>query len=125
VALVLVEHGLELRPLHPPIIAGPANLKRVDECSSFGAAQAGHTLSMDSPVITRSAPVADALYLALFRIVAIAELEGAARAIEWADAMLDDEHLRRAFIAKASQAEAPVLRFGRRRSDAWDSAPAG
>jgi predicted RNA polymerase sigma factor len=46
------------------------------------------------------------LYLALFRLVSIADLEGPAKAVEWAQSVLDDDRLRAAFTGRgAPQAE--------------------
>jgi hypothetical protein len=66
------------------------------------------------------------LYLALFRVAAIADLEGPERAVEWAQSVLDDDRLRAAFVAGVSRelgpaqrrvnTGIPLLRFGRRQS---------
>ena len=62
-----------------------------------------------------------AVYLALFRVVAIADLDSPERAVEWAKSMLDDDQLREAFIARASDEleSRPVLRFGREPAPDW------
>ena len=46
----------------------------------------------------------ETVYLALFRVAAIADLEGPAKAVEWAQSVLDDDRLRAAFIAGVSRA---------------------
>ena len=68
-----------------------------------------------------------AVYLALFRIVSIADLESPERAIEWAQSVLEDDQLREAFVARASDelAPRPILRFGRGRGAEWSSALPG
>jgi hypothetical protein len=73
--------------------------------------------------------IGESLYYALFRVAAIAELEGPAKAVEWAESVLDDGDLREAFVAGVVSSEAcggihngdsrlnariPVLRFTRR-----------
>ena len=42
------------------------------------------------------------LYLAFFRVAAIADLKGPAKAVEWAQSVLDDDRLRAAFVAGVS-----------------------
>ena len=76
----------------------------------------GHQAGMDTPV-----------YLALFRVVAIANLESPERAVEWAQSMLEDDQLREAFVARASDelAPRPILRFGRGRGAERSSALPG
>jgi hypothetical protein len=48
----------------------------------------------------------ETLYLALFRVAAIADLKGPAKAIEWAQSVLDDDRLRGAFVAGVAAREA-------------------
>ena len=43
--------------------------------------------------------IGEALYFALFRVTAIADLEGPVKAVEWAQSVLDDDRLRAAFVA--------------------------
>ena len=43
--------------------------------------------------------IGETLYYALFRVAAIADLEGPAKAVEWAQSVLDDDRLRAAFVA--------------------------
>jgi len=50
----------------------------------------------------------ESLYLALFKVTAIADLESPERAVEWAQSLLEDEQLRAAFVAGvASELTAP------------------
>ena len=76
-----------------------------------------------SPPSHTSTPCSSAtfrsLYLALFRVTAIADLEGPDRAVEWAQSMLDDEQLRAAFVARVADERAPARResFERRPAD--------
>jgi len=81
----------------------------------------------------RSAAVDESLYLAIFRVTAIADLAGPVRAVEWAQSLLDDEQLRAAFISGVSsewasrtrESEEPggaVHAFGDRRA-ASESSP--
>jgi hypothetical protein len=63
-----------------------------------------------------------AVYLALFRVVAIADLDSPERAVEWARTMLEDDQLLEAFVARASDEEVdprPVLRFGHEPAPGW------
>jgi hypothetical protein len=41
----------------------------------------------------------ESIYLALFKVTAIADLESPERAVEWAQSLLEDEQLRVAFVA--------------------------
>lgn len=54
---------------------------------------------MDEIATARRAGIAEGLHFALFRITAIAELAGPAKAVEWGQSVLDDDELREAFIA--------------------------
>jgi hypothetical protein len=51
--------------------------------------------------------IGETLYLALFRVAAIADLKGPAKAIEWAQSVLDDDRLRAAFVAGAGARLSP------------------
>jgi hypothetical protein len=42
-------------------------------------------------------PAVQAVYYALFRVIEIAELSGRAKALQWAESLIDDPELRRAF----------------------------
>ena len=46
----------------------------------------------------------DAVYFALFRVVEIAELHGAERAIEWAQCALGEEQLREGLVNRVREA---------------------
>ena len=41
----------------------------------------------------------ESVYLALFKVTAIADLDSPERALEWAQSLLEDEQLRAAFVA--------------------------
>ena len=49
--------------------------------------------------------IGETLYYALFRVAAIADLEGPAKAVEWAQSVLDDDRLRAAFVAGIASSE--------------------
>ena len=46
----------------------------------------------------------DAVYLALFRLVEIAELHGAEKAVEWAEAALEEPQLRDGIVNRVREA---------------------
>jgi hypothetical protein len=46
----------------------------------------------------------DAVYFALFRVVEIAELHGAEKAIEWAQSALGEEQLREGLVSRVREA---------------------
>jgi hypothetical protein len=50
-------------------------------------------------VIASEAAAEESVYLALFKVTAIADLESPERAVEWAQSLLEDEQLRAAFVA--------------------------
>jgi hypothetical protein len=50
--------------------------------------------------------IGESLYYALFRVAAIADLEGPAKAVAWAESILDDDQLREAFVAGVVSSEA-------------------
>jgi len=57
---------------------------------------------MDEVAAVRRAAIAEGLHFALFRITAIADLVGPAKAVEWGQSVLDDDELRAAFVAGVS-----------------------
>ena len=68
----------------------------------------------------------ESVYLALFKVTAIADLDSPERALEWAHSLLDDEQLRAAFVAgveselassKRRRAGRVIGRFDRRPLD--------
>jgi hypothetical protein len=70
---------------------------------------------MDEIAAVRRAAIAEGLHFALFRITAIAELAGPAKAVDWGQSVLDDDELRAAFVAGVSGELAARARAGTKR----------
>jgi hypothetical protein len=55
--------------------------------------------STTTPIDPSGRAIGEALYYVLFRVAAIADLEGPVKAVEWAQSVLDDDRLRAALVA--------------------------